>query len=180
MTAEQRAVGEQRRTRILSVLLLLILLGSTAGYAFLYYGESGATSSDAGIKEGSVQETSAGWSFTADGKTLTLQKSPAEVADSLISVAKNPADYAGTTLYIDASNQAIFAELASTIGSYALRIQPACYGSCERNVPEVSCNETLIVWKDVADNRVYSQDNCVFIEGDMSTVDAFIYNVFGL
>jgi regulator of sigma D len=59
-------------------------------------------------------------------------------------------------------------------------MQEACYGSCERNLPEKNCTENIIIFKDSKENSVTQQDKCVFIEGDLRTVDAYIYKLFEL
>ncbi|HLC53192.1 MAG TPA: hypothetical protein VJK03_01495 [Candidatus Nanoarchaeia archaeon] len=178
MTAQEQEARRQRNGRVLAVLMLLILLGSTAGYAFLYYDENNQGTT--GAEENGVQQTAAGWSFKAGEQTITVQHSPSETANSTVLTTKTASDYAGTTLYIDAENQAIYAEIALAFNTYASRVQPACYGDCERNVPEVNCSQALIVWTDSSEDTVSEQEQCVFIKGDMRTVDAFIYRAFGI
>ena len=71
-------------------------------------------------------------------------------------------------------------EISLSLGRYTGRIQEACYGKCDKDLPEKDCTQNLIVWKDSAENKVYSQGKCVFIEGDLRAVDAFLYKIFEL
>jgi hypothetical protein len=87
--------------------------------------------------------------------------------------------YQGKTLYLAVENPGIEAELRSTIGVFSDRIQLACYGSCELDLPEKDCSANLIVWTDGVGGQVTQGEGCVFIEGDLRAVDAFLYRVFG-
>ena len=88
-------------------------------------------------------------------------------------------NYAGSTVYVVSENQAVFFEISATMGRF-LRVQEACYGPCEEDLPEKNCTDNLIIWQDSPENKVYQEENCVFIDGDMRTVDAFLYDLFGL
>src|SRR3989344_1756426 len=76
-------------------------------------------------------------------------------------------------------NQEATNEIASTLGIYSQRIQLVCYGSCEQDLPEKDCSEEIIVFKDSQENKVYQEENCIFIEGDIKAVDAFLYKILG-
>ena len=95
-----------------------------------------------------------------------------------VEISSTPESFIGKKLYISAKNQGVLQELASTIGTFASGMQEACYGKCEENLPEKDCTENLIVWKESAENKVYQQDSCIFIEGDITAADAFIYKLF--
>ena len=50
----------------------------------------------------------------------------------------------------------------------------------DRNLPEKECNGdyNFIVIRESEIEKVYSEDNCIFIDGDIKSIDAFIYNIF--
>lgn len=176
MTPEEQRARERRRVRLLSFFMLLILLGSTAGFAFISYQQ------DAPAPQGEdiVQDTGNGWTLNWQGSTFLLRASPSAVADIPVETTHSIDNYAGSVLYIDAENEAILAELGSTLGKYSSRVQPACYGACTRDLPEVNCTVNVIVWESAEENRVRQEDQCVFIEGDIRAVDAFIYRTLGI
>ena len=62
---------------------------------------------------------------------------------------------------------------------YSYRIQDACYGECERDLPEKSCEEKIIVFRESQEKQIYQEGNCIFIDGDLSSVDAFLYKILG-
>ena len=97
-----------------------------------------------------------------------------------VNITHNIGNYFSKVLYIDSESDAIWQEIASNLGRYAERVQLACYGECERNLPEKDCSENIVVWRDSIESVVYQQENCVIIEGDLMAVDAFLYRVLGI
>ena len=72
-----------------------------------------------------------------------------------------------------------FSGITNNLGRYASRIQEACYGECERDFPEKDCSENLIVFKEMEERKIYQEEKCIFIEGDLLSVDAFLYKIMG-
>lgn len=180
ITAEEKAKRDKKRARMLSVLMLVIMLGSTAGFAFISY-QQDQQPQQASQQQGQeqLQETANGWLFRFQGQQLLALTSPAAAADVPLDTTVTLEQYAGETLYVDAESEAVVNELATTVGRYASRVQQACHGTCERDLPEMNCTQgNLIVWKAADDNMVSEEERCIFIEGDMRAVDAFIYRVF--
>ena len=171
VSEEERQKHANRKKSILTILMLIILLGSTAGYAFLSY-----TSTDS-QNNVPTQQTGAGWPFIAGGNTLYLKNSQEGVQNISVSIYNNFGSYSGKPLYIASDNSGITSEIANTLGLYTYRVQEACYGPCTRDFPEKDCSENLIVWKQSDENKVYQNNSCIFIEGDIRAADAFIYKI---
>ena len=64
------------------------------------------------------------------------------------------------------------------LGPFVSRIQEACYGPCEEDLPEKSCEDNLIVVKESEESKIYQEENCIFIEGGTGAIDAFFYRLF--
>ncbi|MBX4212323.1 hypothetical protein KW787_02605 [Candidatus Pacearchaeota archaeon] len=163
---------EKRRARLISALLLLILVGSTAGYAFL---SNTATNTSTPAE----QNPNGQWSASFEGQDLLFSSSPNSTKDiqaPYITINQ----YAGKPLYIVSDSEAISNEIASTLGRYTSRVQKACYLNCKEDLPEKDCTENLIIWNQSEDNKIYQQDSCIFIDGDLRAVDAFLYKVFDI
>lgn len=172
---KKRKIG----TIIISVFILLLLVVGTAGYAFLSNPNS-ITRSDNPPTDGAV-DLGGTWAITIQGRTFYFSNSPEEVQDIPVDITATLQTYAGNTLYLDSEDQTVTQEILATLGQFSNRFQEICQGSCpDKNLPEKDCTENLIVWKESQENKVYQQDNCVFIEGDLESVDAFIYTLFGL
>lgn len=163
------------RTTILSLLMLFILILSTLGFAFL--SNTKTTQGNTGNQQQNQQNTGQ-INFQYQGNLISLVSTYESIANIPVNISIYPQFYSGSILYIDSTNQGILQELGSTLGRLSSRVQEACYGKCERNLPEKNCADNLIVWKESSEDKVFQIDNCVFIEGDISSVDAFIYKLF--
>lgn len=177
----QKDVEEKRKrnTLILSIFMLFILVGGTAGYAFI---SNPSPASDTNLEDNSVDSSTARlvgnrWVINSDGKEFSFANSPESVTDISVDTTATLLSYRGSPLYLVSDNAAVNSEIATTLGTYASKVQTACYGPCEEDLPEKDCSENLVIWRDNPENRVYQEENCIFIEGDLRAVDAFLYKV---
>lgn len=180
-TKEEIEKREKNKTRMIVALTLLLLLGSTAGYAFLSSEKTSSTSSS--IK--GINEIGGQWAADFNGQTLVFSNHPNVTEITKFNLTYNIASYNQKPVYISANDSRAKYEIATTLGQYASRFQEACYGNCSLDLPEKTCNDFLIVLNDANlseenGGKVYQKDNCVFIDGDLGTVDAFLYRIFGL
>lgn len=181
---ESKGESEKKRKRntfILSVVMISILLFSTAGY----FSMREDTSSANGEKR--VENIGDSWVLKYGDQTMTLSNSPESAANVSIFMLKNLQSFYGKTVYVASDSDAGYYEIDSSLGRYTERLQPACYGKCNKNYPEKDCNNTMIIIRalnesvseiELGKGKVYEQDNCVFIEGGLSAVDAFLYRIF--
>ena len=173
---------ERKKKRIVSifaVFMLAVLIGGTVGYGFLF--NPGTTPNDnTNIEEGTVINVGNQWAANIQGQTFYFSNSPESVKNISVNTSSDLYTYGGKTLYISSNNSAVINEIGLTLGRYASRIQEACYGPCSENLPEKNCSDNLIIWQDNPLNKVYQEESCIFIEGDLRAVDAFLYDIFGL
>lgn len=172
---EESEIKAKKKSRILTFFLLGILVLSSLGYAFL-----------TAIENPSNQETNndnlaanGRWTEKYGDQTLSFATSTEAVKDVPVISSLTINDYYTKTVYFDIENTGIASEINYVLGPYLARLQEACYGSCEKNLPEKSCSDLMIIWKESETNRVYQNQSCLFIEGDMRAADAFLYNLFG-
>ncbi len=174
----------KRNVRIMGIFILIVLVLGTIGYGFLSGSESGGGNSggsgNENLTEGQVSEVGGRWAANINGQILYFTNSPESTKNVSVLIESRIGSLAGKQIYIDSDNSAIGSEIAINLGKYAGKISEACYGACERDLPEKNCTENLIVWKDKLENKVYQEENCIFIEGDLKAVDAFLYKIFGL
>ena len=179
LTAEQIEQRNKKRTRILTVLMLVLLLGSTAGYSFF----SGTEDKSSNTNNGEIQQVGNQWVWTSNGQQFAFSSSPDSAKEvNISSLVYDLSSYSGRPLYLVSNESLVSYEIASTLGRYTLRVQEACYGPCSLDLPQKNCTDSLLVVYTQSDieNRVYQEDNCVFIAGNITAVDAFLYNVMGL
>ena len=178
-TKEDAERKSKRNTLIISIVMISILVFSVAAGYFSMGKEDTNTSSD------KVQNVGDYWVINYNGVGIRLTSSPESTENISVIMFKGLESYAGKTLYISSEYDGGFNEVGSALQNYVQRIQPACYGTCDKDYPEKDCNETMIVISGLNDyksgeGKVYEQDNCVFIEGGLDAVDAFLYKIFGI
>lgn len=175
LTQAERDRRSKRRTMIVTLLILGVLVLSSVGYAFMY-----ATGDSQGSAEGesSVQDVGGQWMFKIGDQVHYVRSSPEQAANISVQIVSDISTYAGKTVYIVAENKGILSEIYSNLARYTARMQEACYENCTQDLPVKDCRENLIVWSESPENKVYQRDNCVFVEGDVRAADAFIYKIF--
>lgn len=179
----QAEVADKRRKNqiIAGVIMIVLMLFSTAGYAFL---NNKSEDSGSGVqKYGQYRFARYGeeWNLNMAGQNFYFQYLPGETENVSISGSYSLANYSNKPLYFVNSNGAT-QEILANIGQYVLRYQEACLsGTNCTNLPIKSCDDNLIVFVDSNENKVYSDKNCVYISGEyIKTADAFIYRLFGI
>ncbi|MEK6928860.1 MAG: hypothetical protein AABW65_02815 [Nanoarchaeota archaeon] len=173
-TQEEIERAEKRRGKIFVFFMLLILVTSTAGYAFFSNPSADSKENANTLNEGDK------WNFKSGENTYSLTYSPESVKNIEANFSFPNSEYSGKVLYIASESDEIINEIGSTLGRYASRIQKACYETCEKNLPEKNCSSSLIVWNKSDKNKIYQREKCIFIEGDLRSVDAFLYKVLGI
>lgn len=179
-TKEESERKSRRNTLILSIIMISILVLSTAGY-FSLREDSGGTNTGSD----KVQNVGDYWVINYNGEGIRVSSSPESTKNVSVIMFTKLESYAGKTVYVSSEYDGGLYEVNSALQNYAGRIQPACYGKCDKNLPEKDCNETMIVISGLDNNesesgKVYEQDNCVFISGGLNAVDAFLYRIFGI
>ena len=172
-TEKELEVKKKRTTIYISLFMLGVLVISTIGFSFV----SNLGTDD---NQPTTNEQVAGKSnVDFEGQTFYLTNSLEESKNVSVEITATLDDYVGKTIYVSSKNSGVTMELFQLFSKYSARIQEACYGSCDEDLPERDCSENLIVWKDSAENKVYQEDKCIFIEGDLRAVDGFIYQLMG-
>ncbi len=178
----EREIAEKRKRNslLIGAFILLILVLGTVGYGFLSNPNLNSGTAGADYEEGKVTEINGRWEAIVNGQVYYFSNSIETIKNISVDESLNINDFSGVNLYIDANNTAIMNELYQNLRYYSLKISEGCYGSCDRDIPEKDCSDNLIVWRDSIENRVYQEEKCIFIEGDLRAVDAFLYKILQL
>ena len=186
LSAEEIELRQKRNTKFFGLFMLAMLVISTLGYAFLSNpvtdtkSSNSETSSSNSALPGKLQPFGNQWKLNYFGQNLVFTSSSETAKKIPVEMNLTLSSYEGKSLYLAIDNQAVLYEISSTLGKYASPTQQACYGSCAQNLPEKNCSSNLIVWNSSNENIVYQEDNCIFINGDIRAVDAFLYKLFGI
>lgn len=176
--------GRKRNVMYMALFMLLTLVLSTVGFAF-YYTDSSSTDNAVNPVEGSaveltVQQQGNRWAVPFRGQYLYFAYPPNVSSKVEIDIQKDVSDYYGKNLYIDYKKEYIYSEIKDTLGRYVLETSKACHGSCLENIPEKNCDENMIVFNETKVEKIYQKDNCIFIDGDLRTIDLALYKILGI
>lgn len=168
---------EQRRKRISGIFIISLLLLSTLGFALsmVNFGSQNVPDEVQGFSNNGQY-----WIYTVGTQKYYFTHHIEELDLSIYNISKNLADFGGQQIYVDSQIDGGLQEIYNSLGAYVGRINEACYGECDRDLPEKDCSEPMIVIRNSSTPRIREEDSCVFIEGDMKTLDAFLYKILGI
>ena len=171
-TQESKNRKDKRNRLIIGVILIGLMLLSTAGYAFF----SSGYDSNSQTGTGDQQFNGGYWIKNKGDLAFYFSTSQEATKGVKVDITKSLVDYQGQEVFVDADD-IYMTELQLNLARYTERLQGACYGNCTKDLPEKTCNDNLIVVKSAPSNRVYQEQNCIFIEGDLTAMDAFLYKI---
>jgi hypothetical protein len=175
-TAELVAKKQKRNQIVMGVILVALLVVSTAGFSLMSSKDGDKNS----YKENGINffRQNGVWVAEIGGETFGFQYLPSEVEN--ISVRNNfdLGDYVDKPLYFVGQSGGI-PEVLGVLGRYASRYQEACLEniSCGGDFPVKDCTDNLIIFEE-GNPEVYAEENCVYLRGDpLHASDAFLYEV---
>jgi hypothetical protein len=178
----EREARQKTRVRIIGIILLGLMVLSSIGYAFLYYQDYNEGGGSRSTNQTQQQTMDGRWILEVQGQQLVFATSKESVKNISINTFLSLNNLAGKPLYISVeNNSAVFYELSYNLQRFVGKSPvEACFGSCEEDLPEKNCTagENLIIYRKAENNQVYQNDSCIFIEGDIRAVDAFLYSLF--
>ncbi|MCX8159020.1 MAG: hypothetical protein N3D20_01875 [Candidatus Pacearchaeota archaeon] len=180
---ESKEEAEKRRKRnvkIMSGLMLLVMVVSTFAFGYTIFMENEKEN----IGNTKIEQVGDEWFVKYGDNYLRFRNSPYEFNNNSFEVDMSLnfdiEDYYGKVVYVSSKNKAALYEIGQNLGKYTERMQEVCYGSCEENLPEKNCSELLIVFNESENRKIFQKENCVFIEGDLKTLDLFLWKTFKL
>jgi hypothetical protein len=184
-TREELDSKRKRNQIIIGVVLVGLMILSTAGYAIL---QNGSTNNNQVLDYNGLKfiQTSQGWQLTvqtqtsAKTQTFYFQNLPNETQNISVIGNFNLNNFAGKPLYF-VNNTGGGQEILINLGRYIQRYQDACLSNstgCE-TLPIKTCKDNVVVF--VGGNGGVKQvENCTYISGDIKASDAFVYKVLGI
>lgn len=171
---------KETRNKIIVIIFGVILLASTAGYAFFGWekrtpeGKVSINGLDF-VRQGDV------WQTQISGYNFYFHYLPNE--SEQVNINKRLQDYIKKPLYLTGSSTAD-GEIAGNLDQFVERVNLACLQdtNCTENLPEKNCSSNMIIIKEREDfiKSVYTEeDNCVFIlsNNTLKAADSFIYKI---
>jgi len=186
-TQKERDNKTKRNQLIIGIILVVVLLSSTAGFAFA--GRNEETLKEINYKNIKfVQDNSGYWRFNVQGGNFITRYSPEEAQDIQFFTYTTLNSYANKPLYFSSDFNEPNYEIARNLNSYVLRINDACLDEeCEKNSPIKDCEiDNIIIIREPVNEteRIYQENNCVYIVADISNQtlysNAFLYKILGI
>ncbi len=175
----QTAEEVEKKQRVVKLVagsvLIFLMVFSTAGFAL--NGIGGNSDSEEISEE--VYFDGNYWIYNLGNQQFYFNNKLEDTSEVSVDISSKLNDFSQKSMYIDSENVEAFSEISNNLGRYSSRVQEACYGECERDIPEKDCSENLIIFEEGVERKVTQKDNCIFIEGDLLSVDAFLYEVLG-
>ena len=182
-TQETRDKRKKRNQLAIGIVLIGLMVLSSAGYA-LINSFSGSDNQITNLEEkyGLVYDGSF-WTGNVQGNQVSFTLDP-DVAKNIsvnlegLAIAR----YSGQTVYVATNGDAFsFSQIATNLGYFTSGVREACFGECGLNLPEKTCNDTMILINTTyLENKVYKRDNCIVVDGNSDATEAMLYLLLGI
>jgi len=172
----------QKSKTIISIVIAVMLIGSTLGYALLSMEktESRTETTSVNFRGLIFSKQSGTWETQISGHSFYFSYLPNETLYTDLSRTLD--DYTGKPLYFTEENEAVH-EIDRNIGSFAQRFQKACIsGNCTENIPIKNCTSNIIIIEKSNLTSIYQEDNCTYIMTNdiIRGADTFLYRILGI
>ena len=188
-TKEIKEKKETRSRMIIGIILVSIMILSTAGYSFF----SGSQDETKKIRYNGIEfvKGDIGWEFEIQGNKFLTQYNPEETENITVPVYMTLGSYSAKPLYFVGENSGK-QEIARNLAGYASRvlldvcIEEEDYKRCDdENLPIKNCSQENIIITGNSENvEIKQNENCIFIfapyQEQTRTADAFLFGVLGV
>lgn len=183
LTREEAEKKDIRNKTILGIILVVLMVLSTAGYAFYQTGETKGNVNRVRYNNSDFILGQDGyWHFTVGGVEYATAFNPKDTENITSNVKFN---YKDKPLYFTYdSNRQATDEIARNIGRFASRIQYVCLGECKEDYAVKNCTENIISIEDVNATLIRQQGNCIHIlvnyDDSVKAADSLIFKLAGI
>jgi hypothetical protein len=189
---EQRERKKRRNQIVIGIVLIVLMIFSTAGFAFVNQGSTGNNEVDElqTLTINGVVFTGYGfgndWTFQTQGSSFITRNLPTDVDNIQFSTTNTVGKFVNKPLYFVGNGPGV-SELARNLQNLASRVQNACIKGeeCE-NLPIKDCNDNVIIVKEPVDDieLIYEEDNCVYIISELNNqirhADRYLFSLLNL
>jgi len=187
ISKEESEEKSRRNKIIVSVVLVLIMALSTAGYGFLQ--NPTEKSKNIIVNEFKFEEQNEVWVSNINGNNFAFIKNPEEITNETKNLKvdlKKLDSYSGKPLYLDSEDSQAEIEIYKNLEQISERIQSACFNGeeCTGNFPIKNCTENLIIIREANIKNISQNGSCVFIYGNNESLsevtDEFLFRILGV
>jgi hypothetical protein len=192
LSREEQEKRDHKKKVIMSIVLAVIMLLSTAGYFVMDFSSAKKQTLDFnGIQF--KQTDYATWAFDYGGKSYDVLFTPDSVTNISVSITKKINDYSNSVLYIsgeptEAISTSASQEIAKNLVSFISRVNYACLdSSCNQDYPIKNCSaDNILIFKNSLTNSstITQNEKCIILSytpfEEEKTADALLYGLLGI
>src|SRR3989344_7336307 len=178
ISKEEKEKKQRRNSMIIGIILIAIMIFSTAGYAF--FGRENKNTNQIEYNKIKFYLLDDGWwHFSLNNEEYATAYNPKNVENISFFLTLNSYSYENKPLYFSYdSEREGMNEISRNIGKFAERIQYACMENCTEDYPIKDCKENIIIIKEANESLIKQEDNCVYIfSNDLRAEAAFIFRI---
>lgn len=186
-TAGEKEKREARNRLIIGIILVGIMVLSTAGYAFFTNERTNANSGESINYNGLIFEkgNDGFWHTTLQGYNFSFSFNPKETENITGYIFLKLNSYANKPLYFSSGSNAMgISEITRNLGSFVERVQYACINNCSEDLPVKNCSDNIISIKDANETLIKQEENCSYIlaryDDVLKASDKFIFKILGI
>lgn len=188
LTREEQDKKKKRNQLIVGLILIGLMLFSTAGYALSDREESSLDIKDINYNGiDFIKDSSDYWRFNLNGYDFITQYNPEETRGIKNLNTKLLDGYKGKPLYFSGEAIPAFSEIERNLGKFALRTSMACLNeNCTQDYPIKECSEDNIIIIQITDTSegISQEENCIFINSNelnqTKYADAVLFKILGI
>lgn len=187
ITKEEKKKKATRNKVIIGLVLVAIMVLSTAGYSFF----SGSREETNKIKYNGIEfilNENNLWQFKIQNFEFLTSFNPEETQNISVPIFSTINDYYGKPLFFLGQGEAR-QEIERNLGNFFSRSQDTCIkeyeNMCEEDTPIKNCSEdNIIILKETENIEINQEENCIFIfspyEEQIRVADAFLFKILGI
>lgn len=186
-TETERVKKETRSKIIIGVVLVALMVLSTAGYSFFSGSGEEREKIEYNGLEFFLNENNL-WNFKIQNLDFSTQYNPEETLNISTPFFMTINDYIGKALYFSGENTGAKQEIARNLLNLVSRTQEVCVESLEcvnKDLPIKNCSrDNIIITRELDTIEVYQEDKCIFLSSPYDeqerVADAFLFRILGV
>jgi len=184
---EEKKKKESRNKLIIGLVLVAIMVLSTAGYSFFSVSKEETKKIEYNGAEFILNDAGM-WQFKIQNFDFSTQYNPEETENISVIALATINSYIGKPLFFSGEETAAKQEVARNLLNFASRMQDVCIEEdkdCDKTLPIKNCSQdNIIIFQEEKFIDIGEEENCIFISApydeQIRTADSFLFKILGV